>query len=329
MNNKRFVALQKKIDLMKNKASSNDIREKLEKIEEDLFFDKLKCAKKTESEFNIVLSSKNYITRINGLLVNYTSQVITEVNKIFIDLSCPEKEKLCPSCMILLNITTDGEYCEQCGYIEQLQPLYYGEKLLKKPSKSKENSVDNYCYDWLILLQGKGISNIPLEVITCLVSEAKNFCTNSQFRGESVNYMLVRNIRCIDIRNWLSKYKFTKYNKFISYIHMRITRELGYEVRPPQFTAEEEHIILSDWKYLSETYCREYKHLKDKNDKKKNNNPYYPVCIFFIVKKRFRDERSNRLEDYIHKQSNETYRLRLQCWEKTCNILKYNPQYIT
>ena len=276
MNNKRYIALQKKIDILKNKSPSSDILEKLEKIEEDLCFDKLKCAKKSELEFNMVLASKNYIIQINNLLVNYTQQIITEVNKIFIDLSCPDKEKLCPACAILLMVTSDGEYCNQCGYIEQLQPLYYGEKLLKKPSKSKENSVDNYCYDWLILLQGKGISNIPLEVITCLANEAKNFCTNSQFRGETVNFMLVRNIRCIDIRNWLSKHKFTKYNKFISYIHMRITRELGYEVRPPQFTAEEEHIILSDWKYLSETYCREYKLLKDKNDKKKNNNPYYP-----------------------------------------------------
>lgn len=329
MNNKRFIALQKKIDILKNKSTNNEILDAIEKIEEELYFDKLKCSKLSESDFNMTLVSKNYITRINSLLIHYTPQIINEVNKIFIDLSCPDKEKICPTCAVPLISVIDGECCDQCGYIEQLQPLYYGEKLLKKPSKSKENSVDNYCYDWLILLQGKGISNIPLEVITCLVNEAKNFCANTQFKGENVNYMLVRNIRCVDIRNWLSKHKYTKYNKFISYIHMRITRELGFEVRPPQFTAEEEHIILSDWKYLSETYCLEYKKIKDKNDKKKNNNPYYPVCIFFIVKKRFRDERANRLEDYIHKQSNETYRLRLQCWEKTCNLLKYNPQYIT
>lgn len=325
MNNKKFIALQKKIDVLKNKSPGFDILRKIEQIEEELFFDKLKCAKRSENDFNSVMVSKSYITRINGLLTYYSPQIIIEVNKITIDLSSPDKERICPACALVLISVNGGDCCDQCGYIEPSQPLFYGEKVLKKPSKSKENSVDNYCYDWLILLQGKGISNVPLEVITQLLVEARNFCTNES----RINFMLVRNIRCADIRNWLSKYKFTKYNKFISYIHMRITRELGYEVRPPQFTAEEEHIILSDWKYLSETYCREYKKLKEKNNKKKNNNPYYPVCIFFIVKRRFRDERANRLEEYVHKQSNETFRLRLQCWEKTCGLLGYNPQYLT
>ena len=319
MNNKYYCVLVRKIELLRTQENAE-----LDAILEDLEFDRIKARNKSESDFAAILRTRGYERRLRAVVSAYPTQIQIDFGKILMEQTKLDRDKYCPTCKIVLVAVENGECCDRCGFIDYSQPLYYGEKSSKRPSRSKENAIDNYCYDWLILLQGKGMNNVPGEVFSLLLREAVNFCTKSQMNSKTVNFHLVKNIRCADIRRWLSKHGASIFNKYISFIHMKITRELGHEIRPPQFTPEEEQIILSDWRFLAETYCREYKNIKDKNDKKKNNNPYYPVCIFFIVKSRFRnDDRARRLEEYIHKQSNETYRLRLQCWEKTCSILGY------
>ncbi len=343
MQSKTYNVIYKKLETLKsnthlicNTKTLSKVIKSLEEIEDKLFLVKSDAHNKSETEFNAFLLTSGFLNKLNSLAMYYPRNIIGNYNKIILESADKVCEKTCPKCEIVLLKVKEGNCCDQCGYVEQILPIYYGERKYK-PSKAKDSGSDHYCDEWLNYLQGKGIFNIPNELILCLINECRKICVSKDIKKiekyepeeikKDVNLDLLVFIKCSHIRSWLSKYNGSKYNKYVPSIHRRLTRELGREIIPPQFDINEEKVILNDWRFLSETYCTQYKILKQKTDKKKNNNPYYPVCIFFIVKKRFNDERAIRLEEYIHKQSVETYRMRLQCWEKTCEILNYKPEF--
>ena len=101
---------------------------------------------------------------------------------------------------------------------------------------------------------------------------------------------MVPSISCSDIRKWLLKCHASHLNKHISFINRIITHALGNEVIPPQFNAFEENQIIDYWNRISHEYQINYNEMKQKianKNKTRSNNPYYPLCILFIVEEIF------------------------------------------
>jgi hypothetical protein len=287
----------------------------LDEFQSNFQLESMRYRDRGEKVFDKMLTTRGIIGKLNMLVKKYPKTVQAEFNKIPLHFNNTEDYTKCEMCKGELLVKSGNAICELCGFNKNIGQVYYGSNAQKKQYKSRE-TMDHYCEMWLEHLQGKGVFNLPTEIYNKLLESANTKC-----RGMP---QYVNEIKCIDIRRWLYQLKSSKYNKYIPAIHHRITRDLGNEISPPQFTEEEKQIIIRDWKYLATTYCQEYKKLKPRSNKKRNNIPYYPICILFIVSKRFADEeRVKQFETYVHKQSSDTYRLRLQCWEETCRILNY------
>lgn len=225
------------------------------------------------------------------------------------------KKKICKLCGSKQTTTNLQLICENCGLIEYLGNLWYEEK--GKINKLKDYRTVDRCEDWLFLLQGKVPCKLPNIIEEQLEIEMIKKCmVGGVFMSSKLTC-----VECKDIRIWLKNFGASTLNDYIPYIHKIMTRKLGHEILPVQFTNEQEKIILNDWKFLSETYCDFYAQVKRKNNKK-NNNPYYPMCIYFIVKERF-PKLAPTLYKYIHKQTAETMQLREECWFKTVKKLNY------
>jgi len=268
-----------------------------------------------EKEYDNMLTTHGIISRLNVIACAFPKHVQNEYNKIPLQFNNKTDFSLCEICGCSTTFKHGHLICEHCGFNKNIGQICYGGAQQKKQYKSRE-TMDHYCEEWLEHLQGKGVFNLSSEIYNQIFEFARVRC-----RGDA---RYANEIKCSDIRRWLTQLKVAKYNKYIPAIHRRITRDLGNEVIPPQFTENEKQVIIADWKFLSATYSAEYKKIKQRGNKKRNNMPYYPVCIYFIIAKRFvGDARVKQFEEYIHKQSVDTYKLRLQCWEETCRILNY------
>ncbi len=310
MNNKHYKNILEKIKILKNVGHN----EKLENFEQKFLLESIRFYGKNDSEIEHYISSHQFINQLNNIAEGYNQKIKDDYYKIETKININVREQSCKNCNIPLIKRSSRLICDNCGFNELIQQIYYGELYIRKTKKYKDNN-DSYCLEWLNYLQGKGAFILPTEIFQNLIEIAKNYINN--------NVKIINNIKCKNIRYWLSIIKATKYNKYVPIIHRRLTRELGFEIIPPQFTLDEEQIIISDWRYLSPTYCEEYCKLKQKTNKKRNNNPYYPICIYFIVKTRFGEERGRILEPYIHKQSMNTYFLRELSWFNTIERLGY------
>jgi len=197
----------------------------------------------------------------------------------------------------------DGEYqCRKCGRAEAVN-LYS----LKRETKEYCTAV--HCQVWLNHLQGKDL-NLKCEILPTLIERARKKCTvNGNFSRS-----LIQTLKCADIREWLKFYRQTRFNKHVPTIHRVITRELGCEIIPPQFSSDEEKIIIDYWNSIADHYCEVYNELK-KCSKIKVNHPSYGHLLANIVIYLFNDLRAERLRDYIHKNSVETMDLREKCWD--------------
>lgn len=184
-------------------------------------------------------------------------------------------------------------------------------------TETKDYSTVAHCQIWLNRLQGKDCILLSDENRDSLITRAKRKCTVAG----RFQFNLVSMITCEEIREWLRDASLTHYNKNIATIRRIITRELGREIIPPQFTMEEEKNILDEWNRVAECYQANYRIMKN-SAKHKTNNPYYPICIYFIVARLFPcDFRVAQLYEYIHRQSLETMELRKRCWDRTIEQL--------
>lgn len=297
--------------LRKNGTASKDVDE----FQKQFQLESMRFQGSSEKVYDRMLTTHGIISRLNVLAKKFPRAVQAEFNKIQLQFNNMQDLTLCEICGNKLVAKITSITCEYCGFSKMVDQVYCAAGSQKKQHKSRE-TMDHYCEIWLEHLQGRGIFTVPPSIYDRLLDMATVKC-----RGMP---QYVNDIKCIDIRRWLNQLEAAKYNKFIPSIHRRITKDLGNEIIPPQFTEEEKQVIISDWKFLSATYCQEYKKLKPRSNKKRNNMPYYPVCIFFIISKRFTDDiRVKQFETYVYKQSSDTYRLRLQCWEETCKILNY------
>lgn len=201
--------------------------------------------------------------------------------------------------------------CNKCGeYI----PIAVSEE---STTESKDYSTGAHCQIWLNRLQGKEHVVIPEDQKILLVAKARRHC----YVAGSFQINLVDSIKCGELRDWLRELKMTHFNKNIASIRRIITRELGREVIPPQFSMEEERMILLEWNRVAEVYQHNYRELKQ-SMKQKTNKPYYPVCILFIVERLFPgDLRVTQVAEYVHRQALDTMMLRRLCWEKTIEDL--------
>lgn len=309
---KKYVNMREKIKILKR---SNMFTDKISEFERMFELYSMGLYNASEQDYENMITSYGLLNKLDIIAYGFPSYVYNEYKKISIDLSSNTRQYICKNCNTPLYQQSSAYICNDCGYIEKVQQVYYGMSQPKKTYKSK-SAINNYCEEWLDYLQGKGIVNLPPEIFRGLLTAGKIMC-----RGQ---VSLVSEIKCKDIRRWLSQLKATKYNKYVPSLHRRITRELGNEIIPPQFNEEEKAIIISDWRYLSPVYNVEYNKLKQRGKTKKNNNSYYPVFILLIVQMRFGNtERTRRFEEYIHTQSVDTYKLRLQCWVITCKKLNY------
>lgn len=247
------------------------------------------------------------------------NQIIIPVVKRQIDMcdTCDRK---------MISITNKSKLlCEKCGSEKNLISTFSYEHAstnLNTSTRPKDYSTVKQCQKWLHLLQGRGEMNIPDEDYARIRDYVKSYC----IRAGNIALGIVRQIKCEQMRKWLKLCKLTKYNKHIPLLRRRITRELGAEVMPPQFTFEEEKKILADWQRISPTYSRIYKEMKNQKKNNSTNIPYYPICILCIVKSNWEsDPRVELLTDCVHKQSRNTMRMRLKCWKQTCKELGYKP----
>lgn len=307
MNTKNLPIFLNKINLLKTAGFD------VEEVENKILLTALKYNNFTDEEFENILLTEGVINDINYYVERAPYKLKSELSK-----NVPKKQETplyCKNCNILLCINEDVHYCNLCGINYEI-PVFFVE--IKTPKRKSTNA--NYCDEWINYLQGKSIVNINENILNELLKKTREKCSINKEFCKNMLHMLT----CKDIRLWLSALKYSKYYKYVPLLHRRITRELGHEIIPPQFNIEEERIIRLDWEYLNGTFTEQYKKLKPVS-KKKNNSTYYPIFILFIVRMRFAgDERTKRLESYIHFQSTETYKLRLQCWENTCKIMKYN-----
>jgi len=182
---------------------------------------------------------------------------------------------------------------------------------------TKEYCTATHCQIWLNHLQGKDMVVISDQNLAKLIGRATVKCSVANIFQPN----LIPSIKCDEIREWLKQFGITHLNKYVPSLHRLITRELGREIIPPQFTVEEERKILNEWNRVSDTYQKMYREMKQIS-KSKTNNPYYPICILFIVETLFEgDLRVLRLRDYINKQAFETMELRKKCWAATLDLL--------
>jgi len=286
--------------------------DKLQKLKEEFLTIGSRNFDKTEQNFEEEILACDFLSRLNFLCQEEYPLFIQKNFYEIGNFSVHEKVPICPLCEIKLMIRDSKNICNHCGYYELLDNLYFREKN-KKPSNKNKNQPDIYCIEWINYIQGK--TNLIIE------DEKFNLLKNLAIKKIGDNIKNIAYLTCDNIRIWLKQLKLTKFNKFIPALHKRLTRELGYEIAPPQFSNKEEKDILEFWSLISEEYCRKYSMIRSKKVLDKSNNPYYPICILFIVKKLYGDARANIVEKYIHKQSLETYNLRLQCWELTYDAL--------
>jgi hypothetical protein len=214
--------------------------------------------------------------------------------------------------------------CSNCGWEKSIISIFRTEAnntSTSKTTRPKDYSISKHCGKWLEQLQGRGVLNIKEVDYKKMVAYFKKSCSNH--RGDLMVGM-IKKIKCEQIRQWFKDIKLTKYNKLIPLIRRTITKELGYELKPPQFSYEEEQKILSDWERIAPVYCKIYDQVKNKKRVGRTNSPYYPICILLIVKSRWpRDHRIAGLRDCVHIQSDTTMNLRIKCWKQMCKIIGY------
>jgi hypothetical protein len=303
----------KKINIIKKYSSSLNNVDKicLECLENEFYL------AINNFEFDVVIVKYKLLDRLNSLSHKLSENAQYEYKRYNLVKPMQERAIICPNCKLSL-ITYDMELiCDVCGYNEPINCMVFDDFMHKRLNKKKDYSAPGFCEKWLDLVQGKCLIDIPEEIQNKLIYEIQRKCSI----GGIIMPKLLNQITCVDIRNWLRIYKYTKYNKFTSYIIRTLTKKIGHEILPPQFTIEEEQLILSDFKYLSVIYCNEYNKMKQKNTNKKNNS-YYPLFIYFIAKERW-PYKVRELDQFIYKQSLNTYNLRLICWEHTIKITNY------
>lgn len=302
----------KKLDVIKKYSGSFSESDKnnLEHLENEFYM------AVHSYEFDVAIAKYNLLDKLNIYSKKLSDNQKSEYNRYNISVT-HKRNIVCPTCNLSLLTYDLSLCCDICGYNEPINSTLFDDFKNKKCNKKKDYSSYGFCEKWLDLIQGKTITDIPEELEQKLMLEITRKCS---IRGQIIPKLL-KQLTCMDIRNWLRTYKFTKYNKYASFIIRFLTKKLKYEVLPPQFTIEEEHLILNDFKYLSPIYCDEYNKLKQKNNKK-NNNSYYPLFIYFISKQRW-PYRANDLDQFIYKQSLNTFNLRLICWEHTLNLTNY------
>ncbi len=256
-----------------------------------------------------------YLIKINEYLKFFPKSVQEEYKKIKLCAATETSlvQKMCSKCVNSPLINFENKLlCEQCGYNETVQQIFYGES--KKVSK--KDTAEGYFTEWMNILQAKSIVSIPDNIFVSLKEKAGKYCDNDINKLDK--------IKCVLIRKWLAELSATKFNKFVPCIYRKLTKALGREMLPPQFSISEEQVIYEDWKALVQIYGKKYNATRNtkKTATKKNNNAYYPILIYFIVRKRF-EERGESFRDFIHSQSNETFKSRLEAWHETLQETKY------
>lgn len=272
-------------------------KKKLEILEREYFLSSIG----SNEQFVFVCTKHALVERLNALACKLTETKQAEYAKYVPEKFDNERKLMCPSCKISLVTYSTNLLCDVCGYNIPLSCSVYDEFLFKKTTKKKDYKRSEFCQKWLDLVQGKLNIVLPDTLKESLKNEASK--------------IYLADINCVMVRKWLRTHGAPQFNKFTSNIIREVTRELGDEIIPTQFDNEEEHQIIMDFCNLSDTYCSEYNKLKEKEGKK-NNSPYYPIFIYFIVKERW-PYKAVELDRYIYKQSVDTYNFRQLCWEYT------------
>lgn len=237
------------------------------------------------------------------LLINYfVKEVLENLPREIRRKIKTEKENNIFSCCGQIYIEDNKYICSICGQYEEFETF-------QKKKESRDYLTIGHCRIWLNRLQGKDIIN-NTELMDLLIDKAKKKCTISNCFSAS----LIDKIKCSDVRNWLKVEKKTKYNIFIPSLHRIITRELGSEIVPPQFSSEEEMKIIKMWDELSRPYCYIYNSLKQ-NENMNFNNPSYGHLLVNIVEHLFNDNRAKSLRNYVHRNSTATMELRDKTWD--------------
>ena len=301
---KNYYSFLEKISILKNNATSVQLNV-LETEEQEFVTE---CSRHYGENIDTILSKYDF--KLNSMAKSFNKTVQEQYNKINIAGNVNiENCKKCESQMI----TFQGRLiCQTCGFNVVMQTTFYGDNSRKNV---KKDTAETYFQEWMQILQARSMFSLPDIFMDKLKEKATKFCDSDLAK--------IDKIKCSVIRTWLSDIGASKYNKYVPCIYRKLTKLLGRELTPPQFSISDEQIIHEDWKALVNVYGQKYNDNKSKTAKKKNNNAYYPILIYFIVRKRFGTIIGDKFKEFIHTQSNETFKARLNAWEETCIETKH------
>jgi ribosomal protein S27AE len=306
---KKYDLIIKKIKIIKNNIYSPEDKEEIKNFKRN--FISFAAKYQNEHEFIAALKTYGFITMLDRMEMFLKDQNLALYKSVII-INLNEKKK-CPDCARILSRKLNKLECADCHYFEFLSIVTFD----KKDSKPKDYKTSNYCEKWLFNLQGKIPIKLSEEVRNSLYSRIKNMCSD----GGRIIKSAIEKVTCSQIRLWLKEIGHTELNRYIPFIHKNILSEFDVAINPEQFNNREEQIIIHDWNLISKTYTEIYNSVRKKQTKK-NNNSYYPVCIYFIILSRF-PEKAAKVSNYIHMQSYDTVNMRKNCWELTCKKINY------
>ena len=251
---------------------------------------------------NVLDSYTNYIDNNFSVLCTNNLKKIKKLNISTHISDIVSDDCICGGKMIMFQEISEYK-CMSCSRLK------YMIGSLLDVSQSNNNAIikTKYgCYDptkhckfWINRIQAKELIDIPQECIKKITD-----CLQRD------NIKNIKNLKCVQIRNYLKETKLTEYNDHVPFI-----RRLISNILPPQLTYDETQELYNYFDQVNNIYDS----IKDSN---KTNTIYYPYIIYKILENILpQNIRKFLILECIHLQSRDTLIFNDRIWEKICKCI--------
>ena len=202
--------------------------------------------------------------------------------------------------------------CKKCGIMKQMYGVVFDDDQFyyQEGQRTKHGTYDpsKHCRFWVERIQARETTEIPEKVVSAI----KECIREDKIKNK-------KQITCNQIRKYLRKTNYSKYNE-----HVPLVRKLITGITPPQLTDYEMQLI--------HIYFDKVIHIFEEiKPAGKTNCPYHPYFIYKIIEQ-ILTEKSDRIRKLkilscIHLQSRETLISNDSVWLLVCNKIS-NFKYI-